>query len=128
MDREDLELFERYLKQLTDDPVRIAILAAHNFVEEMLEAVIAEAVPNSECFEVPKMRWDEKVRIVRKLAGDGEEVWRVVRALNDLRAAAAHRNYEELRDERFSKLVAAATYRGPHTKRKIKYAKLQHWP
>jgi hypothetical protein len=101
----------RYLEQLNEDPVRIAILAAHSFIEEMIEGVIAEAVPNSECFDVPSMRFTEKLRIIRRLDPDGEVVWRVVSALNDLRAAAAHRNYTELRDERFAKLAKVADYR-----------------
>jgi hypothetical protein len=110
MDEKDLEPFRRYLQQLTDDPIRVEILAAHNFMEEMMELVISEAFPNSECFEVPKMRFVDKLRIIRRLDPDGEAVWRIVSALNDLRAAAAHRNYEELRDKCFAKLVEVADH------------------
>jgi hypothetical protein len=108
MEPEDFEPFKRYLEELNDDPVRLGILAAGNFIEEMMELVIAETVPNSECFEVPKMRFVDKLQIIRKLYPDGEEIWRIIDALNKLRAAAAHRNYEQLRDERFTKLAEVA--------------------
>jgi len=35
--------------------------------EEMIENVIAEAVPNSGCFEVPKMQFWRKLQIIRAL-------------------------------------------------------------
>ena len=60
------------------------------------------------------MRFGDKLRIVRKLNPDGEKVWSVISALNDLRAAAAHRNYEKLRDERFEKLHKLADYYRAH--------------
>jgi hypothetical protein len=47
----DLEPLFRYRDRVTNDPLRLAILAAHALIEEMIELVIAEAVPNSECFE-----------------------------------------------------------------------------
>jgi hypothetical protein len=103
---EDLEPFKHYLKQLEDDPVRVGVLAEGNFIEEMIELVISEAVPNSECFEVPKMRFADKLKIIRRLYPKAEQTWRIVHALNNLRAAAAHRNYEELRDKRFAELAA----------------------
>jgi hypothetical protein len=89
MDPEDFEPFARYLEELNHDPVRIAILAEFNFIEEMIELVIADGVPNSGYLEVPKMRFNDKLRIARKIDPDGEKIWRVVSALNDLRAAAA---------------------------------------
>jgi hypothetical protein len=66
MDENDVEPFVRYLTQMTEDPVRIVILGAHALVEEMIEAVIAEAVPESECFDVPGMRFDDKLKILKR--------------------------------------------------------------
>jgi hypothetical protein len=37
--------------------------------------------------------------------------WRVIEALNKLRAAAAHRNYGQLEDQRFNELAKVANYR-----------------
>jgi hypothetical protein len=52
---------------LTNDPVRIAIIAARNFIEETVEAVIAEAASNSECFDVPNMRFSDKLKVFENL-------------------------------------------------------------
>jgi hypothetical protein len=41
-----------------------------------------------------------------------EKVWRIISALNDLRAAAAHRIYQELRDDRFAELEKVAEEAG----------------
>ena len=79
----------------------------------MIENVIAEAVPNSGCFEVPKMQFWKKLKIVRTLApSDGgpysagyKVLWRCIEKLTNLRNAAAHKDYEILRDERFTDLA-----------------------
>src|ERR1700758_2263567 len=57
MEEDDFDPLFRYRRRVTDDPIRLHILAAHALIEEMLELVIAEAVPNSECFEVSKMQF-----------------------------------------------------------------------
>jgi hypothetical protein len=100
--------FMHYLDQATNDPFRVAVLVAFNAIEEMIEIVIAEAVPNSECFDVSSMRFPDKKRILRRLHPelDDTEMWGVLDALNNLRAAAAHRNYEQLREKRFEELMA----------------------
>jgi hypothetical protein len=89
MEAQDFEPYMRYLEELKDDPVRVAILAAHSCIEESIENVITEAVPNSECFDVP-----------------GTRIFGQLYALNKLRNAAAHRNYEQSRDEKFAALTA----------------------
>jgi hypothetical protein len=70
---------------LQNNPVRIAILASHIFIEEILEKMIAEAVPNSACFNVPKMRFVDKVGIVQRLLADQHGFFPMIYALNDLR-------------------------------------------
>jgi len=95
----------RYRKRVTEDPIRLHVLAAHALIEEMLELVIAEAVPNSECFEVSKMQFWKKLDIVRTLerqihadrpSESDELIWEYIRKLTRLRNAAAHKDYEEL--------------------------------
>jgi hypothetical protein len=109
MDVQDPEPFARYLRQLIHDPLRIGILAAFDFKEETIEGVIAEAVPNSDCFNVPNVRFVDKLNVVKKLNAEfNQRVLGTIYALNNLRAAAAHRNYEQLRDERFAQLAKAA--------------------
>jgi hypothetical protein len=107
MDVQDLEPFARYLEQLNDDPVRVAVLAAHNFIEETIEGVITQAVPNSECFDIPSMRFSDKMKILRALDPTivNTKIWPVLWALNKLRNAAAHGDYGKLRDERFAALA-----------------------
>src|SRR5260370_16838343 len=98
----------RYRARVTDDPLRLSILAAHALIEEMIELAIAEAVPNSECFEVPKMQFRRKFEIVQALepaARDGKTCWKCIEKLTNLRNAAAHRDYETLREERFRDLA-----------------------
>src|SRR5262249_24896906 len=85
--------FRLYLESLQNDPVRIAILASHIFVEEILEKIIADAVPNSACFNVPKMGFADKAKIVRRLLENQDGFFPMIHALNDLRAAAAHKDY-----------------------------------
>ncbi|MGA8657145.1 MAG: hypothetical protein WB586_13450 [Chthoniobacterales bacterium] len=111
---EDLDPLFRYRDRVTNDPLRISILGAHALIEELIELVIAEAVPNSECFRVPKMQFRQKLEIIRALeipaeAAKGFErhalLWKCIDKLNQLRNAAAHRNYETLRDKRFTELA-----------------------
>ena len=109
-DEPDFEPFLRYLAQITNDPIRIKILVTHVLIEEMIENVIAAAVPNSECFDVPKMRFWQKVKILRGLVPPDEAftpLWQVCKKLNNLRNAAAHRDYETLRDQRFTELATS---------------------
>ena len=111
--KEDLEPLFRYRERVTNDPLRLAILAAHALIEEMIELVIAEAVPNSECFEVPKMQFSKKLQIIRTLTAsdDGPSseghklLWKCIEKLTNLRNAAAHRDYGALREERFTDLA-----------------------
>lgn len=106
---EDYEPFRSYLESLKGDPLRIAILAAHNFVEEMIEKAISVSVPNSEWFDVPGMRFVDKLKILRRMeATDTNDFCDMLNKLNDLRAAAAHRNYEVLREQRLRDLRDAA--------------------
>ena len=63
MEEDHFDPLFRYRRRVTDDPIRLHILAAHALIEEMLELVIAEAVPNSECFEVSKMQFWKKLDI-----------------------------------------------------------------
>jgi hypothetical protein len=96
----------RYRQRVTDDPLRLSILAAHALIEEMIELVIADAVPNSECFEVPKMQFSRKLKILGALKPPIEPlVLRNIEKLTSLRNAAAHRDYETLREERFRDLA-----------------------
>jgi len=109
----DLDPLFRYRKRVTEDPLRLEILAAHALIEEMIELVIAEAVPNSECFEVPKMAFWKKLKIIGALKPPIEPlVLRNIEKLTNLRNAAAHRDYETLREERFRDL-AEFFYRDP---------------
>jgi len=99
---DDLKALFRYRKRVTEDPLRLEILAAHALIEEMIELVIAEAVPNSECFEVPRMAFRQKLKIIGALKPAMEPlVLRNIEKLTNLRNAAAHRDYETLREERF---------------------------
>jgi hypothetical protein len=109
MDAQDFAPFDRYLKQVTDDPVRVAILVANNFVEEMIESVIAEAVPKSECSDVPDMRFSDKLKVIRALDPSITQsaVWQLIHKLNKLRAAAAHKDYESLQGACFVNLETA---------------------
>jgi hypothetical protein len=104
---DDLELLFRYRKRVTEDPLRLEILAAHALIEEMIELVIAEAVPNSECFEVPKMQFWKKLKIIRALDPSEKHalVWKFIVKLSELRNVAAHKDYEKFRDERFKDLA-----------------------
>ncbi len=80
----------RYRQRVTDDPL----------------LVIADAVPNSECFEVPKMQFSRKLKILGALKPPIEPlVLRNIEKLTSLRNAAAHRDYETLREERFRDLA-----------------------
>jgi hypothetical protein len=109
MDENDVEPFVRYLTQVTGDPLRVAILGAHALVEEMIEDIIAEAVPNSECFKVPRMRFVDKLEVLKALDSSitESEFWPLIQSINSLRNAAGHRNYESLREPRFRELTAA---------------------
>jgi hypothetical protein len=106
--KEDLEPLFHYQKRVIDDPLRLSILAAHALLEELIELVIAEAVPHSECFEVPKMQFWKKVHIIRalvkvELPSEGDAVlWECIEKLTSLRNAAAHKDYDKLRDQRFT--------------------------
>jgi hypothetical protein len=98
----------RYRDRVIEDPLRLSILAAHALIEEMIELAIAEAVPNSECFEVPKMQFRRKFEIIQALEPadrDGKTYWKCIEKLTNLRNAAAHRDYETLREERFRDLA-----------------------
>ncbi len=84
----------------------------------MLELVIAEAVPNSECFEVSKMQFWKKLDIVRTLEREihadkprksGESIWECIRKLTSLRNAAAHKDYEELQERLFTEFAKFST-------------------
>jgi hypothetical protein len=107
-DQPDLKPFFRYLDQVTNDPLRIKILVTHVLIEEMIETVIAAAVPNSECFDVPKMPFGQKLKILRSLVPSHQimtRLWGLCERLNKLRNAAAHGDYETLRDQRFTELA-----------------------
>jgi hypothetical protein len=107
-DQRDFEPFLRYLEQATNDPLRVKVLVTHALIEETIENVIAEAVPNSDCFDVPNMRFAQKLKILRSLVPAHETftpLWGVCERLNKLRNAAAHRDYETLRDQRFTELA-----------------------
>jgi hypothetical protein len=107
-DEPDLKPFFRYLDQLTNDPLRIKILVTHVLIEEMIENVIAAAVPNSECFNVPKMPFERKLKILRSLVPSNEIITRLLglcESLNKLRNAAAHQDYDTLREQRFRELA-----------------------
>jgi hypothetical protein len=103
----------RYRQRVTEDPLRLEILAAHALIEELIELVIAEAVPHSEVFEVPKMQFWRKLQIIRALVPKEEReandafalVWKCIEKLTKLRNAAAHRNYDELRENLFTDLA-----------------------
>lgn len=98
----------RYLTKMTEDPLRLSVLAEHALVEEMIENVIAEAVSNSECFDVPQMSFWKKLKIIRTLAGSDEKhktIWTAIEKLNKLRNAAAHKDYDNFREERFADLA-----------------------
>lgn len=102
----DLDALFRYRDRVTSDPLRLHILAAHSLIEELIELVIADAVPNSECFDVPNMRFSQKLKIVRALCGPrADGLWKCIEKLTSLRNAAAHKDYESLRDQRFSDLA-----------------------
>jgi hypothetical protein len=106
---EDYEPFRLYLESLKGDPTRIAILAAHNFVEEMIEKAIGISVSNSEWFDVPGMRFVDKLKIFRRMRGGGtDDFCDMLTKLNDLRAAAAHRDYEALREQKLRDFRNAA--------------------
>jgi hypothetical protein len=92
---------------VTNDPVRLAILAAHTLIEELIELVIAEAVPNSECFNVPRMEFWRKLKIIRALQPPPEnnKVWEFIQKLTELRKAAAHKDYQKERAHRFAELA-----------------------
>jgi hypothetical protein len=62
-EKEGLESFLKYRDRVTNDPLRLQILIAHVLIEELIEQVIAEAVPNSDCFKVPKMWFRQKLKI-----------------------------------------------------------------
>jgi hypothetical protein len=53
--------------------------------------LFTKAVPNSDCIDIPNMRFTDKLKVARKLDTENgsEKVWSVIRALNDLRPAAA---------------------------------------
>jgi hypothetical protein len=107
-DEPDFKPFFRYLDQITNDPLRVKILITHALIEEMIENVIAAAVPNSECFDVPNMRFAQKLKILRSLVPSHETIttlWGLCERLNKLRNAAAHGDYETLRDQRFRELA-----------------------
>src|SRR5258708_94162 len=109
MSKEDLEPYFRYMDQVTNDPLRIRILVTHILIEEMIENAIA-AAPNSECSNVPKMRFWQKLKILRALVPADEAftpLWQVCEKLNNLRNAAAHRSYETERDQRFTELATS---------------------
>jgi hypothetical protein len=89
--------------------MRIAILAPHNFVDKLIEKAIAGAVPNSELSDVPGMRFVDKLKIFRRMeATDTNDFCDMLAKLNNLRAAAAQRNYEVLREQRLRELRNAA--------------------
>jgi hypothetical protein len=71
----------------------------------MIESVIAQAVPNSECFDVPGMRFGDKLNVLRALDTSitDSAIWQLMHKLNKLRAAAAHKGYQSLREERCAK-------------------------
>lgn len=107
--RKNLSPLFRYWRRAKDDPLRVSILAAHALIEELIENVIAEAVPNSDCFEVPKMRFWQKLKVIKALDSkdrdrlpEGHMLWKCIEKLTDLRNAAAHRDYERKRDELFN--------------------------
>jgi hypothetical protein len=110
MAESDTDPLVRYWNRAKDDPLRISILAAHALIEELIENVIAEAVPNCECFDVPKMGFRQKLNIIKAASQDFQEMdpqpyarlWKCIQKLTDLRNAAAHGNYEELREQRFN--------------------------
>jgi hypothetical protein len=104
-------------KKVTDDPVRVTILIANNFVEEMIESVIAQAVPNSECFDVPAMRYADKLKVLRALDSSitKSAIWQLMHKLNDLRAAAAHKDYQSRREKRFAELKKELLSTHPNT-------------
>jgi hypothetical protein len=105
---DELAPLKRYFARMTEDPLRLYILAAHALIEETIENAVAEAVPNSECFNVPRMPFWEKLKIIRTLAGSDERskaIWTAIEKLNKLRNAAAHKDYDKLRDERFADLA-----------------------
>jgi len=99
----------RYRNRAVNDPLRLAILAAHALIEELIELVIAEAVPHSECFEVPKMNFWRKLKIIRalELPPENNRLWVFIDKLTALRNAAAHRDYEETREQKFGELAKA---------------------
>jgi hypothetical protein len=59
--------FIKYVTELREDPLRLTIPAAHSFIEETIEDVIASAVPDSHCFGVSKMRFPEKIDVLKRL-------------------------------------------------------------
>jgi hypothetical protein len=106
---EDYEPFQRYLDSLKNDPIRIAILAAHNFVEELIEKAIAVAVPNSEWLDVLEMRFVDKLKIFRRMEGGGtNDFCDMLNKLNSLRNAAAHKDYEAQKEQKLRDLRDAA--------------------
>jgi hypothetical protein len=114
MQEDDFDPLFRYRRRVTDDPIRLHILAAHALIEEMLELVIAEAVPNSECFEVSKMQFWKKLDIVRALErqihpdrspGRDKAIWEYIEKLTRLRNVAAHKEYEERKERLFTEFA-----------------------
>jgi hypothetical protein len=117
VDAQDFEPYAQYLRQVTDDHVRVAILVTHALVEELIESVIAEAVPKSECFDVPNMRFSDKLKVIRALDTSMTEsaVWPLIQHLNKLRNAAAHKDYQSKREKGFADLEKALLSTHPNT-------------
>jgi hypothetical protein len=84
-------------------------LAAHNFVEEMIEKAIGVSVSNSEWFDIPGMRFVDKLKIFRRMRGGGtDDFCDMLAKLNDLRAAATHRHYDARKEQKLRELRNAA--------------------
>jgi hypothetical protein len=84
---------------------------------KMIESVIAQAVPNSEDSDVPSMRFTDKLKDLAALDSSITQsaIWQLIHKLNKLRAAAAHKDYQSLREERFAELKKELLSTYPNT-------------
>ena len=98
----------RYLAQMTGDPLRLSVLAAHALIEEMIENVIAGAGTELGVLQRSTDAILAKTQNRSALTGSDKKnkvLWTAIEKLNKLRNAAAHKDYEKLRDERFVDLA-----------------------
>ncbi|HKB90085.1 MAG TPA: hypothetical protein VKC60_06165 [Opitutaceae bacterium] len=100
-DQKDLNRLIQYLAAAVSDPIRVSVLLAHGLIEELIDEFIKELVPNHDFLDLPKTGFSDKLRWARRLDCEGrdEPFWKFIASFNELRNAAAHRNWNEKRVE-----------------------------